>query len=116
MPLITDPGVVRIDLPAAGEWVEVKAVLSRGDEVAIQKRLMAGTKFKAQNIDDMEFDAGALMERVQFATLEVALVAWSFDAPVTPENIRLLDSASARLIEERMDELYETRTEDEKNG
>lgn len=114
MPLVKDPGSVRISLPVDGEWVDVKEVLSRGDEVAIQKRLASGSKFKAGQ-QDLEFDAGEALERVHFATLEVVILGWSFDDPVTPENIRLLDSASARVIEERLDELYERRTEAEKN-
>lgn len=117
MPLITTHETVRIELPTPGEWVDVKRVLTRGDEVEVQRRLVAGTRVRPDDPKaDLVLDAGDAIERAQFALMEVAIVAWSFEEPVTPENIRLLDAASARFIEARLNELYEGRSEDEKNA
>lgn len=118
MPLLktSDRELVRIDLPTPGEWVEVKAKLGRDDERAIQRRMFAGQMLKpGEGVDAL--DAGLLLDAATFATLEVAIKAWSFSEPVTPDNLRALDDASVETITNRLNELYpQPRTDDEKNA
>mgnify|MGYP000984462481 CR=1 FL=1 len=111
----SSPDVVRIDLPHPGEWVEVKAKMGRGDQRAIAKRLLRGRKPGDMNGLD-SFDAGDLYEAA-FFTMEVVFTGWSFEEPVTPENIRDLDDESVAVINERLQELYpQARDEDERKN
>lgn len=116
MPLIREDDVVRIDLPA-GEWVDVKRQLSKGDRTritaaAIRMRVAIGSGDVAgeQTFDEATYDA------VTFRALEIALRRWSFDDPITPENIRRLDEASYDRIAEETKRLWEPLPEPEKNG
>ena len=130
MPLVRNDDLVRIDLPAEGEWVEVKRRLSRGDEIAVQKSLMAGLKLPPELIARLAergltaakvgeavmghgIDAAQFIEGAQFATLDVAIKAWSFGETVTPEAIRALDGESIDAIITRLNEMYPgPRTDD----
>jgi len=113
MPLIDDSETVRIDLPAQGEWVEVRKRLSRGDEIAIQRRLLTGAEVTASGLERLA--APEIIEAAEFATLEVAIRAWSFPEPVTPDNIRRLDPESVAALKAALNELYPAqRTEDER--
>lgn len=115
MPLIREDDVVRIDLPAEGEWVEVKARLSRGDSIAIQQALYAGQRSTGGRVPDVDFVQA--LDVAEFATLERAIRAWSFEEPVSPANIRALDEASVDAIKARLNELYgEHRTDDERKN
>lgn len=120
MPLIrtSNTDLVRIDLPAAGEWVEVKRALGKDDERAVQARLLSGNRVDPAKLAaiaaDVTLDMGALVDAANFATLEVAIKRWSFEEPVTPENIRALDDDSLEVIKQRLNELYPgPRTDDE---
>lgn len=114
MPLVDDGDVVRIPLPEEGEWAEVLRRLSRGQEVSVRRAVVAGARIVAGR--EPEVDAEAAIEAAEFATLEIAIKAWSFPVPVTPANIRRLDGASVDAIKVKLDELYGERTEAEKNG
>lgn len=134
MPLLRNDDLVRIDLPAEGEWVEVKRRLGRGDEVAVQKAIMTGLKLPAEIITRLAepgltaaklgeavmsqgIDAATFLEGAQFATLEVAIKAWSFDDEVTPEGIRELDGESIDVIVARLNDLYPgPRTDDDRKN
>lgn len=135
MPLLGRGETVRVALPAAGEWVEVKARPSVGDVKAIESTAKAfrlrvsGEQVAAVRAAATEEEAAAalkgmelpldpeMFERMAFVVLERAIVAWSFAEPVTPENIRQLDEASYDAIRASLDRLWaKERPEEEKNG
>jgi len=113
MPLIGNTDLVRIDLPVEGEWVEVKRKLSRGDEIAVQKAITKNSRVEASEFSTaFELDGPEAIEAAEFAGLDVAIKAWSFPQPVTPENIRALDADSVEAIKARLNELYEAPRSD----
>lgn len=115
MPLIDDKGdLVQIELPAEGEWVRVKARLSRGDEVAIRKAVVQGGHMTPGAA--LEMDPASALDAAEFAALEVAIKQWSFEAPVTAFNIRRLDGDSIDAIKERLNELYPSARSDDERG
>ena len=71
-----------------GSWVDVKQELTQADMDYITNKLMhaQGTVLagKGENKADIQMDFG------RQALLERAIVAWSFDVPVTPEHISAL--------------------------
>lgn len=111
MPLIDPTRTVRIDLPTPGEWVEVREQLSKGDEVRAQKAALRGDPVIGPDgtVREVPLD----LEAAQYATLELAIVAWSFPDPVTPENIRRLDPDSHDYLVGRLNQLYRRRTPEE---
>lgn len=126
----------RIDLPVSGEWVDVKAQLSREDRNYIRGAAMrmnmeidtATRQAKFGNVAvetdangnltaktlPVSVDLGDVLNSLDFLTMERAIVAWSFDVPVTKENIRLLDDESIDYIKEQLNRLYTVRTDEEK--
>lgn len=115
MPLIRDDDLVRIDLPADGEWVEVKARLSRGDEMAIQRAIVGDIAIvPGGNVGAV--NAAQYLEAAEFAVIDAAVRRWSFDEPVTRENIRQLDSASIDALKAALDELYPGPRKEEDRG
>lgn len=117
MPLLrtSTADTVRIDLPAEGEWVEVKRTLGRDDERSVARRVGEA----AEIVFDLrgrplhtKFNAVLAAELQKFASLEVAIVRWSFREPngqpvaITSETLRALDDASVDVITERLNELY----------
>ena len=105
MPLIRDDDLIRIDLPAEGEWVEVKAKLSRGDQVAVQRAALAGSRLSVTG-EIESLDAPNLIEQAEFAVLDRAVKRWSFPESVSPANIRRLDAESVECIKVRLNEIY----------
>lgn len=118
MPLIGTDDRARIDLPTDGEWVEVKRRMSRGDEIAVQRMALRGLQVDPTNPKHVIVsDPGEAVEAAEFATLDVAILAWSFDVPVTPEAIRRLDPDSVAAIKARLADLYPApRTEDDRKN
>ena len=112
MPLINGSEVVRIDLPATGEWVEVKAKWSQGDQMAVNSQMLKGSRLSADS--NVDLDMAQAYESAEVAAIERAIVAWSFGEPVTPENIRLLDLDSWDCIKDRLNELYARRSDEKK--
>src|SRR3990167_6136328 len=106
MPLYRNNDTVRFNLPAEGEWVDVKRHLSRGDEVHLERAVMAGVQNNAEKAKAAAeareagrplatvadgvitgMDVGLAYEAGMFALLEVAIKGWSFPEPVTPAMI-----------------------------
>lgn len=133
MPLIGKTDLVRIELPAAGEWVDVKRRLSRGDEIAVQRACMAGltipptllARLSQSGLTAVELGAAALehgldaatfLEPATFATLDVAIMGWSFEEPVSPTAIRALDGASVDAIVVALNGLYPGPRKDDDRG
>lgn len=109
MPLLLKPALVRVPLTTEGEWVDVKERPSAGDRTYVQDASMR----QAANI------AGDLVPSLQaalWAAVEVGVVAWSFETELTPENLRLLTTEDFDLVKERIDELWATRTDDERKN
>jgi hypothetical protein len=109
-----------LQLSTFGEWVQLKRRLSRGDEIAVQGVAMRFMRMRgklseisADNLDTEDVDIAATVEATEFIMLERAIVAWSYDEPVTPESIRDLDPADVVIIKTKCDELYASRTDDE---
>lgn len=123
MPLLNTVETERFELPAPGEWVDLRTRLSAGD----RRRLQAAS-FKAQATlrmaaekgagSDLEvpFDLAEVMSAAAFAGVELGVIAWSFDAPVNAENIAKLDEDSFNAIAARLDVLWAPRSEAEKNA
>jgi len=119
MPLVRNDDLVRIDLPAEGEWVMVKRRLSRGDEIAVQQAPLRGSRVSASNSDGTvtaSTDASDAIEAREFFMLELVIRSWSFDVPVTPRAIRELDGESVDAIKVALNELYAPRTDDERKN
>lgn len=116
MPLIRDDAeLVRIELPENGEWVEVKPRLSLKDRQRVTSATlrMKGTPQKGgMRLGDSEIDLGAATTE----TLLVAIKRWSFEEPVTRDNILTLDAASVDVVAARLEELYESRSDDERKN
>ena len=118
MPLIkkTDrTHVQRVDLPAEGEWVDLRTKISRGEQEDMRRRIFAGERVKPGD-DDITVSAEALMESYTWGLLEATLVDWSFDEEITPEAIRQLDLDSYEAITEALNGFYPARTEEERGN
>ncbi len=72
--LPVNPETLRIALPEEDSWAEVRKAYSMGD------------------MERMRHEQSA------FGLVEVGLIAWSYDEPVTPETIRRLDVPTFNLI------------------
>lgn len=123
----SEGNLTTIELTTPGEWVKVKTKLGRGDQLRIQRALMKhfGLKGKlgelrdapeltAENIDASELDVGEAVEILEFIALEVGVVSWCFDVPVTPQSLRELDPDDRKLIDDRLSEMYAERKDDER--
>jgi hypothetical protein len=116
MPLIDPNDTIRIDLPTPGEWVEVRRQLSKGQEVEMRKSMLAEPPVcdatQGIRLDDLRVD----WEAFELKIIELAIVRWSFPEPVTPENIRRLDIDSANYLYKRLNELYASRSPEERKN
>ena len=119
MPLIDDSAeLVRIDLPAEGEWVDVKPRISIGERQRINAAGLAfSVKVRGQEAElggDVPIDS-ATMDAIAFAALEIGIKAWSFGGPetLTPDNIRKLDEDSYDVIFERLNRMWARRTKEQ---
>ncbi|PKN81530.1 MAG: hypothetical protein CVU47_06340 [Chloroflexi bacterium HGW-Chloroflexi-9] len=105
---------VRIDLPAEGEWVNVKGALSRADEREIGIRTRARAEVLGLPVDGSSAvlrNEGALM------VLSVVIRAWSYPEPITIESVRRLDDDSKNVIFARLADLYPpARTDDDRKN
>src|SRR5687768_5900313 len=104
-----DGSTERIELPALPEvgctepqWVDVKRVLSRTDELKVEKLSRAGVGLvNGQATADLE----TFMTAIKTARLSVAVVAWSLDEPIG--NFELLEEPWIEILNQRLDELYD---------
>lgn len=130
MPLVSREQPVRIDLPTAGEWVEVKPRLSKGDEERVKMRLLSSTRIQIDKLDDLQgispsdmlggdgVSAADLIDALTWMTLEIAIVGWSFyEGRPKPEDIRDIDPESYDVIVARLNELYPaSRSDDDRKN
>ena len=114
MPLISETEVVRRVLVSdPGEWVDLKARWSLGDQVAVQRQLTTGSQLKGE---ELTMDMPTVVEAAEFAAMERAIKAWSYPEPVTPATIRQLSPDAAAEIKAKMEELYGLRTDEKKEN
>lgn len=124
MPLIrsskSDP--VRVQLPAAGEWVEVRRSLGMDDQRYVQRRIgeASSIDYSLEGVaKGTTFNPILAAEMATFAPMERAIVNWSFadekgkKIPINPETIRCLDQESVDAISARLKDLYEPPDEAE---
>lgn len=123
----------RVELSTPGEWVDIKTRLSRGDQLELQSRLMAGIKLRneveamkglpdldtlgsaeaaARLVDLSGIDLNKAIADIEFAKFEVGVIDWSFahgaePVELTAENIRELDEVDVEIISAKMAEMYE---------
>lgn len=118
MPLIdAQSELVQIDLPTPGEWVKVKRRLSLDDRDHIRSASVRGQTITTVGPDrHVEASVETILRAMERAKAEVAVVQWSFDVPVTPESLGMLDEDSWFYLRDKLDEMYPgERTEAEKN-
>jgi hypothetical protein len=113
MPLIDDAtrDYETISLRDPSEWVKVKSILSKGEETNIRKQLIGGShRISATDPDAAVIGTDEVIEAQEFATLECAIVEWSFEQPVTPENLRKIPSPDVEIINAALNVLYAKRS------
>jgi hypothetical protein len=108
--------LIHIDLPTPGEWVRVKPAWGPRDEKLKSRNLFHGQTVATSNVGAAleTLDVGTLATFAPYAQMVVAIQEWSFDAPITMEEIIGLDDASRDCITAELDRLYpKPRTDDE---
>lgn len=140
-PLIFDDDLrdlVRVALPADGEWVEVRPRLSRRAAQEAQRATLSGMTLDkgalAQAVEGdvtqldivraLEIDFDRALEGGTAALMERAIVRWNLQArgewvtedeyPVNAEHIDALDSESFDAIVKVLNGMYGARTEGER--
>lgn len=123
MPLTSREPPVRIPLPVAGEWIDVKPRRSKADETALYRRMLGNVEISplqaasfdgrsqaevaAELLGETRLSAADLIEDMTWAGIETAIVGWSFyEGQPKPEDIRDLDEASYDAIVAGLNELY----------
>ena len=93
-------------------WVDLKQELTQADEDYIANKMM-----HAQGIATSvkETKAELVMDFGKMALLERSIVAWSFEVPVTPENISKLRAAYRSKVLTEADLLQKQAKEAIKN-
>lgn len=76
-----DAETVRIDFPD-GQWVDVKEELSQEDSDYLLSKIA--------NAEQLDGNPRLTLAIGRLPLLERSIIAWSFDAPVTTENISKL--------------------------
>lgn len=97
-----------------GNWVDLKARLT-----IAERKTLAGAAISVDvNVDGGKpsFIPRADVSGAEMAALRLGIVAWSLPDPLTPENIGLLDEDTGMVIKVRLDELWRTRTDDERKN
>lgn len=112
--------LIHIDLPTPGEWVRVKPTWGPRDEKLKARNLFHGQTVATSNVGSAleTLDVGTLATFAPYAQMCVAIQEWSFDAPVSMEEIIGLDDASRDHIAAELAKLYpeSRKEEDQKNS
>lgn len=116
MELIRESPVERMTFPD-GNWVDLRMRLT----IAERKRLAAAAFGMAAEDDGsgsgrQTIRPTADLAAVEMAALNIGIVAWSLEEPLTPENVALLDEETGFAIKERLDALWKTRRDDERKN
>jgi hypothetical protein len=96
MALIKDDTRVRLAIPhEPGAWIEIRP--SRNSD-----------------LEQIDFDADPFAGMLKL--LDLLVKGWSYDEPVTPASIRMLDSPTTTWLSEELKKATGLRTAEEKNG
>lgn len=120
MPLLTLDYTL-INLTAEGEWVKVKSHLTRRDRnhiqgQAIDMRLEIDPETQQPKFPSgVDIDTGKILNSLDFSIIERAVIAWSFDEPITLENLERLSDEDIDLLKETLGAMYERKSEAVKN-
>jgi len=117
MPLVRDDDLVQIDLTTPGEWVKVKRRLSVGEREKLKSHGLSAQMRYVSNRPELEMEMTAkLIEGMSFIGLEIGIKAWSFPEPLTANKLRLLDPRDFDHITKAVNDLWDDRTDEEKNA
>ena len=94
------------------QWVDLKQELTQADEDYISNKMMRAEGMAASV---KETKAEIVMDFGKQALLERSIVAWSFDVPVTPENISSLRKKYRVKVLQEADRLQNEAQEFSKN-
>ena len=86
----------RVECPD-GEWIEIKQELSQDDQDFIMGRMVTVGGGKGKS--DVQFKVGRM------ATLERAVVKWSFPEPINADTLSRLRGRYREMILAKIDEL-----------
>ena len=119
--LVPDTDVERVQLPVDGEWVDVKRRFGTDDDREVTRLILNVRRIRSDemgaDLGNIELGAGDIIDLAKFAKMQVAIKAWSFDAPITHRTVRALDDASVDVIAARLEELYGTpRSDDDRKN
>ncbi|MBM3940434.1 MAG: hypothetical protein FJ318_06025 [SAR202 cluster bacterium] len=115
MPLIDPTETTRVALTTPGEWADVRSRITKGEEARMQGLALGGHRLGAGGLAEVEVTA-EMYDRLVFAGIEVGLVAWSFPAPLTPENIRRLSTEDYDLLKAAIDDLWAPRSDEQRGN
>lgn len=101
--------VERFEVPGGG-WVDLRTRIGGWERSRIRSAAIA------IQLSDGKADPSLDYAATVQAGIEIGLVAWSLDVPVTSENIRQLDEASYEWIAAKLNELWEPRKDDERGN
>jgi hypothetical protein len=127
MALINPNETTRVEI-SDGAWVDMRTRLGVGDQKRI--KFAAVLAINSMNATVQGTGEGAtiaigegsrfdpdVLAYAEFAALDIGIVAWSFDEPVTPENIRLLDEEDFDTIKAATNTLWgKSRSDDERKN
>jgi hypothetical protein len=109
--LLVTQYTTRVNVPDSDEWMDIRplswAELEGAEMVAAVDAVKAAKALDIENVlgGASEDDIKAVIERQSadplaqldiFSVLRAGIVAWSIDAEVSPENIKLLEPSVAR--------------------
>lgn len=96
MALIKDDTKVRLDIPhEPGEWIDIRPT-------------------RNNDLLSINFDTDPFAGMMKL--LDSVIKGWSYAEPVTPENVRMLDSVTTTWLSEELKKASGLRTVEEKNG
>lgn len=120
MPLLTLDYQL-VNLTTEGEWVKVKCHLTRRDRnhikaAAINLRVDIDPVTQQPVMPEgVDVDTAAMLNSLDFAILERAIVGWSYDEPVTPGTIERMQDEDIDLLKDFLGKLYEPKSAEAKN-
>lgn len=125
MALINDK-TRKVDIPhEPGEWMEVKKLSWRQltlaadiqtDETIGRLKKMGGDLFKALSNEKAKQDINPGLQYDRGFVLEAGISRWSYEAPVTKENIEKLDEETAKWAFEEILSLNKPLSEEERKN
>lgn len=101
-----------------GQWWTIKAVITRGMRKRLNQTTVKMMQVTNKNGDGYQFEPSLASfdpEALNDIMLRDSTVGWSFDLPVTNENIDDMPEQYTAAVLERLQRLYNGRTETEKD-